>query len=90
MKFCFSNGGKNCCKKTQKSYCTLFTSSEVLEFFNTQLTSTKNHWFLSMAQHKHYKNSKDNLGENDAVVHVNFSESYDNKQQHVIQSADFG
>ena len=68
----------------------IFTVSEVLEFFNTHLISTRNHWFLAKIQHKHYKNSQDDLGENDAIVHVSFSENYNNKQQHAIQSAYFG
>ena len=85
----FYQWGKELLQKYPEKLLYTFTGSEVLEFFNTQQTS-KNHWSLSKTQHKHYKNSKDNLRENDAIVHVNFSKNYDNKHQHPIQSAYFG
>ena len=43
-----------------------------------------------MNQHKCYKAAKENMTADEGIVHVNFSENYDNKQQHAIQSAYFG
>ncbi|XP_022107154.1 uncharacterized protein LOC110988171 [Acanthaster planci] len=45
---------------------------------------------LMHTQYKKYQDLKNNLKSNEIIVHVDFSENYDNKQQHAIQSAYFG
>lgn len=55
-----------------------------------QVGKMKIHFYLKLKQYHAYQSVKDNLKENEILVHVDFSENYDNKQQHAIQSAYFG
>lgn len=50
----------------------------------------KYHLYVQLEQHKAYNNIKNNMGENEMLVHVDFAEKYENKQQLEIQSAYFG
>ena len=45
---------------------------------------------MARTQHQCYKTAKENIKADEVVVHVDFSENYDNKQQHATQSAYFG
>lgn len=50
----------------------------------------KYYLYVQIEQHKAYVNIKNNMGENEMLVHVNFAENYENKQQSEIQSPYFG
>ena len=41
-------------------------------------------------QFKYYNDAKANLAKNEILIHVDYSESYEKKQQREIQSAYFG
>ena len=50
----------------------------------------KRHLFRKRTQASKYNQVKDNLKQNDLLIHVDYSENYNNKQQWEIQSAYFG
>ena len=50
----------------------------------------KRHLFTKRTQASAYNEVKDNLKQNDLLIHVDYSENYNNKQQWEIQSAYFG
>ena len=58
--------------------------------FKSTITKLKHHMYVKHVQFNYYNNIKNNLGKSDLLVHVEYSESYENKQQHEIQSAYFG
>lgn len=57
---------------------------------DTTIQVLKRHLYVKRVQCKFYDDFKKNLGKNDLLVHVDYSESYENKQQREIQSAYFG
>ena len=57
---------------------------------DTTIQVLKWHLYVKRVQHKFYDDFKKNLGKNDLLVHIDYSESYENKQQREIQSAYFG
>ena len=63
---------------------------ESICLLDTTIISLKRHIFVKRVQYKHYVDFKNNIGKNDIFVHVDYSESYENKQQREIQSAYFG
>lgn len=70
----------------------LFNKSiaDSLYLLETSMKSLKQHIYVKRVQLNHYNDLKNNLGKNDILVHVDYSESYENKQQREIQSAYFG
>ena len=66
------------------------TGEETKKVLDDQIAKIKVHSYLMHTQYKKYQDLKDNLKSNVIIVHVDFSENYDNKQQHAIQSAYFG
>ena len=50
----------------------------------------KIHMYNIYRQYSELKYLKENLGENEAILSVDFSKNYENKQKHEIQSAYFG
>ena len=86
----FYQWSKQATKKYPEKSLNIESGPEVLEIFKTQLSILKKHCFFYMDQHKCYKAAKENMTADEGIVHVNFSENYDNKQQHAIQSAYFG
>ena len=53
---------------------------ESICLLDTTIISLKRHIFVKRVQYKHYVDFKSNLGKNDILVHVDYSESYENKQ----------
>ena len=68
----------------------MLTGPECKEKITVQLADVKQHDFLKRNQHAAFRKQKENLKENEILIHVDFSENYDNQQQHAIQSAYFG
>ena len=54
------------------------------------MKTLKNHIHVKRVQFKYYNDAKANLAKNEILMHVDYSESYENKQQREIQSAYFG
>ena len=50
----------------------------------------KAHIFVKRTQNTHYNRLKENLKTNEFIIHVDYSESYKDKEQDEIQSAYFG
>ena len=71
---------------------TLFkkTIDSAIRKFKSTITTLKPHIYVKRVQFNYFNNIKNNLGKSDLLVHVDYSESYENKQQHEIQSAYFG
>ena len=86
----FYQWSKQATKKYPEKSLHIESGQEVLEIFRTQLSIVKKHLFLARTQHQCYKTAKENIKADEVVVHVDFSENYDNKQQHATQSAYFG
>jgi len=63
---------------------------ELVDMFNAEIKVLKKHIFVKREQNKFYNNVKDNLEENEVLIHVDYSENYSNKDQQEIQSAYFG
>ena len=62
--------------------------------FAKSLTTTSNSWkkhiYVKRQQHACYTKLKEELGENEVLLNVDYSENYSNIQQGEIQSAYFG
>ena len=67
-----------------------FSDVGAIVFLDKQISILKQHIFVKRVQVQSYNDMKDNLRSNDILVHVDYSESYENKQQREIQSAYFG
>ena len=68
-------------------------SMEEKEFYNVReqmVIELKEHIHRKRMQAAAYNSSKKNLKQGKAIVHVDYSESYNNKQQDKTQSAYFG
>ena len=83
----FYQWSKQATKKYPEKSLHIESGSEVLEIFKTQLSILKKHCFLSRNQQKYYKAAKENITADEALVHVNFSKNYYNKEQHATKSA---
>ena len=56
--------------------------------FKSMMTTPKNHIYVKRVQFNYYNNIKNNLGKSNLLVHVHYSEGYENKK-HEIQSVYF-
>ena len=61
-----------------------------IELFNEQVKILKAHLFVKRTQNTHYNRLKENVETNEFIIHVDYSESYEDKEQDEIQSASFG
>ena len=75
--------------KVQKT-CLTASRRELVNMFNTQILVLKKHMIVKCEQNNFYNNVKDNLEENEVLVHVDYSDNYSIKDQQKIQSAYFG
>ena len=63
---------------------------DAIALFNDHMKVLKAHIFVKRTQNTTYNALKNNLKENEIIVHVDYSENYNNKEQDEIQSAYFG
>ena len=70
--------------------CLTASHRELFNMFNPQMPVLKKHIFVKREQNTFHNNVKDNLEENEVLVHVDYSKSYSDKDQQEIQSAYFG
>ena len=75
--------------KVQKT-CLTASRRELVNMFNSKISVLKMHIIVKREQKRFYNNVKDNLEENEVLVHVDYSKSYSDKDQQEIQSAYFG
>ena len=66
------------------------SGEEAKDLLLQQVKELKLHLFTKNHQHEQFKLLKENLKDNEIIIHVDFSENYDNKQQNTTQSACFG
>ena len=64
--------------------------TDATESLKQQIAVLKKHLFTKRTQASTYNEVKDNLKQNDLLIHVDYSENDNNKQQWEIQSAYFG
>lgn len=64
--------------------------TDVLNLLESAIRTLKEHMYTKRVQYCHYNEIKSNLKRNQLLLHVGYSESYENKQQGEIQSAYFG
>ena len=76
-------------KKIQKSEIEL-PCDEICQKFNNDIKVLKKHICVKHLQHACYNKLKEELGENEVLLRVDYSETYSNIQQGEIQSAYFG
>ena len=62
----------------------------LMDTFSTEMQRFKIHAFNIANQMKHYRNIKENLKPNEALVHVDFAENFQCKLANEIQSMHFG
>ena len=70
--------------------CLTASHRELVNMFNTQMPVLKKHIFVKREQNTFYNNVKDNLEENEVVIHADYRENSSKKDQQEIQSACFG
>ena len=63
---------------------------QAIEKANFTILTIKKHIYQHRKQVASYKKQKLDLKPGEALIHVNYSESYSNSQQHEVQSAYFG
>ena len=61
-----------------------------IHLLNSTIKTLKYHIHVKCVQFNYYNNVKSNLAKNEILIHVDYSESYENKQQREIQSTYFG
>uniref|UniRef100_A0A8D8WWA4 Uncharacterized protein n=1 Tax=Cacopsylla melanoneura TaxID=428564 RepID=A0A8D8WWA4_9HEMI len=66
------------------------TVSQLGQSFNDELSKFKKHVFNIKNQYKAYRTLKENLHDNETVIHIDFSENYMCKYSSEIQSFHFG
>ncbi|XP_066932919.1 glutamic acid-rich protein-like [Clytia hemisphaerica] len=76
--------------KIKKTTVTKETRDELFKDWETSLATLKKHIHRKREQHAAYVAMKENIEPGTAIIHVDYSESYRNKQQDEIQSAYFG
>ena len=64
--------------------------TDAIESLKQQIALLKRHLFTKRTRASANNEVKDNLKQNDILIHVGYSENYNNKQQWEIQSACFG
>ena len=64
--------------------------NESIDLFKRTIGALKKHIYVKRVQFEFYDEVKNNLSRNETLVHVNYSENYENKHQREIQSAYFG
>ena len=75
--------------KIQKSEIEL-PFDEICQKSNKDIKVLKKHIYVKRQQHVRYNKLKEELGENEILLHFDYSENYSNIQQGEIQSAYFG
>ena len=75
--------------KIQKSEIEL-PCDVICQKFNNDLKLLKKHIYVKRQQHACYNKPKEELGENEILLHVDYSENYSNIQQGEMQRAYFG
>ena len=75
--------------KIQKSEIEL-SCDVISQKFNNDIEVLKKHIYVKHQQHACYNELKEELGENEVLLHVDYSENYSNIQQGEIRSAYFG
>ena len=75
--------------KIQKSEIEL-PCDEICQKFNNNLKLLKKHIYVKRQQHACYNKPKEELGENEILLHVDYSENYRNIQQGEMQRAYVG
>ena len=63
---------------------------EAIEIFNKQLCTLKRHIYTKREQVNVYNAIKNELQPGELLIHVDYSENYENRQQNEIQIAYFG
>ena len=63
---------------------------ESIHLLNSTIKTLKYHIHVKRVQFNYYKNVKSNVAKNEILIHVDYGENYENKQQREIQSAHFG
>ena len=63
---------------------------ESIRLLNSTVKTLKHHILVKHVQFNFYNDVKNNLTKNEVLIHVDYSESYENKPQREIQSAYFG
>ena len=76
-------------KKVQKVACEI-EKHDVQDILCEKIKELKQHLHVYWEQHKTYNEIKNGLKPNEILVHVDFAENYENKQQSEVQSAYFG
>ncbi|XP_014672322.1 PREDICTED: uncharacterized protein LOC106812853 [Priapulus caudatus] len=66
------------------------SGSECVDLLKEQISDVKYHYFLKRNQHAAFRAQKESLKANEIIIHIDFSENYDNRQQNAVQSAYFG
>lgn len=66
------------------------TVGNLLDLFTDQMVRFKIHSFNIGNQLKHYRLTKENLQENEALLHIDFAENFQTKLSREIQSMHFG
>ena len=64
--------------------------TDAIKSLKQQIAVLKRQLFTKRTQASAYNEVKDNLKQNDLLIHVDYSENYNNKQQGEIQNANFG
>ena len=64
--------------------------TDAIESLKQQIAALKRRLFTKCTQASAHNEVKDNLKQNDLLIHADYSENYNNKQQWEIQSAYFG
>ena len=75
--------------KIQKSETEL-PCDKICQKFNNGIKVLKKHIYVKRQQHACYNKFKGELGENEVLLNLDYSENYSNIQQGKIQSAYFG
>ena len=75
--------------KIKKALVTI-SAEEAIDLFNSQFVTLKQHIYIKQKQVSCYNDIKDNLTNDQLLIHVDYSENYENRQQGEIQSAYFG
>ena len=63
---------------------------DAINLLKQQIVVLKSHLFTKRTQLECYNTIKENLKQSDLLIHVDYSQNYDNKHQNEVQSAYFG
>ena len=73
----------------QKTF-SISSGTETIALLMKLIGEMKVHFYVKLIQAKEYQSMRRNVKNNEIIIHVDFSENYNNKQQHAIQSSYFG